>query len=90
MLNPVPFARSRSEMANSNRDFKLIRQFLELNLPKAHAVAVAASASAVINSRLALWCRFLPIVDHQRRIALTVKGGHVVVGADAAPTLAWM
>src|SRR4029079_8068245 len=44
MLNLVPFARSRWEMANGNREIELICQLLKLDLPQAYAVAVAATA----------------------------------------------
>src|SRR5262245_64077425 len=44
MLNFVPFASSRREMANSNREFELVCQLLKLDLPQAHAVPVAATA----------------------------------------------
>jgi len=30
-------------MANGNWDFELVRQFLQLNFPEAHAVSVAAT-----------------------------------------------
>src|SRR5215470_936445 len=43
MLNLVPFARSWWEMANSYRYFELVCQFLQLNLPEAHAVSIATT-----------------------------------------------
>src|SRR5215468_11742757 len=44
MLDFVPFASSRREMANGNREFELVCQLLKLDLPQAHAVPIAATA----------------------------------------------
>src|SRR5258708_17017701 len=44
MLNLVPFARSRRQVANRDREVGLIRQLLQFPFPYAHTAAVAASS----------------------------------------------
>src|SRR4029450_2141298 len=60
-------------MANGNREFELVCQLLKLDLPQAQRYPLLPPPSAVISRRLALAWRFLPIVDHHRRMALTAN-----------------
>jgi hypothetical protein len=70
MLNFIPFAGPGGKW---HREFELIGQLLQLDLPQTHTVAVPAIAVGRDHQPFGLAWRYLPIVDHQRRMALTAN-----------------
>ena len=77
MLKLVPFARSRREMANGNRDFELVCRFLKLNPPEAHAVSVAASPVG----------RPAPFIQNRSDLPVSLACGSGLRSANHAATL---
>src|SRR5262245_30476844 len=85
MLNLVPFARSRREMTNGNRELELVCQLLKLDLPEAHAVPVAATAVGRDHQTLGFGVA-LPPHRPPPPDGVDGKGSRVVVGADTDPS----
>src|ERR1700694_6188183 len=88
MLNLVPLARPRREVAHAEAQSGLVRKVLQFELPQACAVAIASpgvrSDEQVIGLRVRLLAHHLPPLPDRSYGEL----GGVVVATDADPRLA--
>jgi hypothetical protein len=71
MLDFVPFARTRRQMADHDRQASLIGKLLEFPFPQAHARAIAPSPIALMSNRLACGYCSLPTSFHHRRMRIS-------------------
>ena len=75
MLNLVPLARPRRQVADMDAEPRLIGELLQLHFPGVGAIAIAPAASAVINKSVACGYARWPMLCHQWRIDATAKAG---------------
>src|SRR6516164_1739840 len=85
MLDLVPFAGSRREMANGYGKFELVGQLLNLDLPQTDTVPVAAPAISRDHQAFGLGIASLAHADPPPPYGIDGEGRRVVIGADAHP-----
>lgn len=87
MLDLVPFARARREMANGDQESRRIRHRLQFQLPQAQAIAVAAPAVRRDEQPGGLRVQAPPLMAPPAFDGRHRKCGRVMVGAhiDKAP-----
>ena len=73
-------------MTDRNRKTSLLCQTLDLHLPQAHAVAIAAPAICAHEQPARLWVNRAPHRSPPAAQALHGKGGRVVISSNAHPS----
>jgi hypothetical protein len=85
VLDLVPFAGARREMEDNDGQSQLVRQFLEFNLPEAHAGSVASATVGGDRQSMGVGVAMAPHGGPPGAYRVDREGGGVVVDADTDP-----
>ena len=86
MLDLVPLARARREVADRDLQARLVGEFLQFHLPEPDPIAVAPPAVGTDQQPLRLGVRLLTHREPPLADALDGEAGRVVIDADVDPS----
>src|SRR5215467_15234891 len=86
MLDFIPFAGSRREMANGYGEFEFVGQLLNLDPPQTYTVAVAAAAVRRDHQAFGFGVASLAHADPPSPYRIDREGRRIVIRADAYPS----